>query len=884
MGRRFSLSFTLILLFGVLAGIAQWTAFQVSEQVLRTTVEAREIDKVRTVGRVVAGLIAQQSWRSQLAARLTAGRNGLGRSLAKRQADSEQTWRAVLDGALPATEVDLMELADDREIVVYRAHDPQRHGDQSATWGIFEALEGAGLIVSSLDEAGLSLLAIEPVRAEGRVVGALTAGVRLDSDLLKRLSQDLGAELVLVSSAGATLATSEEAPNARDSAAIQEALTQKIPIYRHEMASHQTRAYLPLTVVDNAYVVIVTLDSTRSYQLLAEASERSALYTLAIMLVSMLLGFLLLRRLLNPLRALRRKAEASAMELTGSGISADSGNEVQAVVEVLETLTDRLVRRNSDLAEAKDAAEAANAAKSQFLSNMSHEIRTPLNGILGMAEVLERTPLNNEQARYLRAISSAGQALHGLLGDILDLAKIEAGKIVLEDIDFDFESLLVQLAETFRELASASGKSLTADFVGVTGLCLRGDPTRLRQLLSNLLTNAVKFTERGGITLNVVRLASRPEDARVWLRFGVRDTGIGIAPEAAARLFQPFVQADQSTTRRFGGSGLGLVICKQLVELMGGSISVDSTVNQGSTFTVELPFAEASAPIAARAAGDPSQHRLAGRVLVAEDNPVNQAVIEAMLGRLGITATIVDNGAAAVELVAQSAFDLVLMDCQMPVMDGYAATAAIRALPGPQAAVPIIALTANALPADRQHCLDVGMNDYLSKPVGLEPLASCLADWLPASVGSSTRSPTIGNTLSPVTEGLPEVAKVASLLDRSVLLDNPGFTRAICGNLVERVIGQYLQDSPKLSSTISSGLQAGNWPEVTRAAHSLKSSSAMVGLPTVAVLASRIEALAKAEAGHAIESELPGLLGECEKADAELRAALEWLVGRPANA
>ena len=444
MGRRFSLSFTLILLFGVLAGIAQWTAFQVSEQVLRTTVEAREIDKVRTVGRVVAGLIAQQSWRSQLAARLTAARNGLGRSLAKRQADSEQTWRTVLDGALPDTAVDLMELADDREIVVYRAHDPQRHGDQSATWGIFEALEGAEVIVSSLDEAGLSLLAIEPVRAEGRVVGAVTAGVRLDSNLLKRLSQDLGAELVLVSSAGATLATSEEAANARDSAAIQEALTQKIPIYRHEMASHQTRAYLPLTIVDNAYVVIVTLDSTRSYQLLAEASERSAFYTLAIMLVSMLLGFLLLRRLLNPLRSLRRKAEASAMELTGSGISADSGNEVQAVVEVLETLTDRLVRRNSDLAEAKDAAEAANTAKSQFLSNMSHEIRTPLNGILGMAEVLERTPLNKEQARYLRAISSAGQALHGLLGDILDLAKIEAGKIVLEDIDFDLESLLVQ--------------------------------------------------------------------------------------------------------------------------------------------------------------------------------------------------------------------------------------------------------------------------------------------------------------------------------------------------------------------------------------------------------------------------------------------------------
>ena len=194
-----------------------------------------------------------------------------------------------------------------------------------------------------------------------------------------------------------------------------------------------------------------------------------------------------------------------------------------------------------------------------------------------------------------------------------------------------------------------------------------------------------------------------------------------------------------------------------------------------------------------------------------EDNPVNRQVAQRLLSLIGISYDVAENGKEAFDMMmASNHFDVVLMDCQMPVMDGYAATAAIRALPGPQAAVPIIALTANALPADRQHCLDVGMNDYLSKPVGLEPLASCLADWLPASVGSSTRSPTIGNTLSPVTEGLPEVAKVASLLDRSVLLDNPGFTRAICGNLVERVIGRGAGMTNNLAE-YTAAIQALKW-------------------------------------------------------------------------
>ncbi|HNI50581.1 MAG TPA: ATP-binding protein, partial [Accumulibacter sp.] len=686
---RFSITVSLIALFAVLAALAQWTALLVSHQALQATVRAREIDKMLTVGRVVEELVVEQARRARLTARLTARRNSLGRSLAQSGEAAVETVREVLDEALAASAVAQMEIADSRQLVVYRAHERARNGDLSEVWGVFEALAGQGQMASAIDNGVVTVQAIEPVDWKGKVVGALVAGVRIDSSLLAKIGEDLGADLFLIARTGALLASSQSVPYTLDQAAIQEAFTQKIPVYRHEMQAHRTLAYLPLTIVDNAFVIVAVLDSAQAYEMLARANERSLLITLGILLVSVLLGSALVRWVLRPLRALRERAEASAVALTGSAIESGSSNEIAAIVKVLETLTDRLVRRNRELAEATQAAEHASKAKSQFLSNMSHEIRTPLNGILGMAEVLARTPLAAEQARYLRAITSAGQSLHALLGDILDLAKIEAGRIVVEQIDFDLMTVLVPMADAFREIASVHGNVLSSDLRIPASLEVNGDPTRLRQVLSNLLSNAIKFTEHGRVLLAAERLADRDGDTRLWLRFVVRDSGIGIAPEALARLFQPFVQADQSTTRRYGGSGLGLVICRHLVELMGGSISVESTPGAGSTFTVDLPFAAALAPVASSGSGAGSRQTLNGRVLVAEDNPVNQSVIEAMLGELGVTVTIVANGAAAVEALPGGAFDLVLMDCQMPVMDGYAATAAIRAGAGALARVPI---------------------------------------------------------------------------------------------------------------------------------------------------------------------------------------------------
>lgn len=519
----------------------------------------------------------------------------------------------------------------------------------------------------------------------------------------------------------------------------------------------------------------------------------------------------------------------------------NSGDELGVLVEGVNSMLDGIERRDEQLLVAKKAAEEANRAKSHFLAQMSHEIRTPMNGVLGIASLLLNTSLDEKQHQFVRTIRSSGESLLNLINDILDFSKIEAGKLELELIQFNLREVAEETVDLLSEHTDEKDVNLACSIHSAVPVHVEGDPGRLRQVLMNLLGNALKFTRRGEVALNVSLEKITGDNAH--LRFEVRDSGIGIKQEKQKEIFTAFSQADESTTRQFGGTGLGLAICRQLVNMMGGEIGMESTEGRGSTFwfTTLFTIGSFSESITARQQQATLPETFNASVLVAEDNATNQIVAKGMLEQLGCRVDLAENGRESVARAAEKRYDLIFMDCQMPVMDGYEATGNIRKAEHQTGIgrTPIVALTAHAMKGDRDRCLAVGMDDYITKPFNEQQLATVLSKWL-LETGT--------NMLTEPPVKMPEEQDLKSIkihVDKSVLDNFRQIQQPGKPDLIKLLVRVYLKSSPKILHDIRQAAKSNDIEKLWRSAHSLKSSSANLGARRLALICEDLESLGR---------------------------------------
>ncbi len=747
--------------------------------------------------------------------------------------DGRLLWGVLTDSSMS----DRLSIGDELEFGFSAGHSLLRHHDDlDGISGLLQARSGPMLVTANpiLTSAGT-----------GPAMGTLIIGKFLTPTRIKELGRRASVDLSLYAKNDALIPVNvrhdlhpSAGPDHMDSWDFSEKV-----ISGHEV--------FPDIFGDPSFVVEVNVP--RTITKIGRSAIQSALLLLAVATTVFLLASMIFMRWLifSPVTELTR--HILWIRKTGDlkqQLNSNRRDEIGTLSSEFDQLASELRTAQKDLEAARDQALALSNAKSEFLARMSHEIRTPMNGVLGMIELLNSTRLNDTQKRYAATIQDSADSLLDIINDVLDFSKIEAGKLRIEKLTFDLHAFLSDTVESLAGLAEQKGLDLECDVPPGLALAVQGDPFRLRQILTNLLGNAIKFTERGSVRLHVT--AEDLGNGQTVVQFSVVDTGVGITASKQRKIFDSFAQEDGSTTRRYGGTGLGLAISRQLVEMMGGDLTVESEPGHGSVFSFSLRMAASSESnfsesvrslqrgVFKRTVEPVVQRSLQGHVLLGEDNAVNLAVAIGMLEAMDVKVTVANNGKEIAGKFAAGSFDAILMDCQMPVMDGFQSTNAIRHLEAESGkeAVPIIAVTANALSGDREKCIDAGMNDYLSKPYTMEQLHNVLSKYLPGgtSKGASDKVPAPKSA-----DATTSSVKSTMAIDPGALDELSKIQRRGSDDLVERVVLAYLESAATQIAKLQSAVHSSDAEGVRKSAHALKSSSANVGALNLAELCKQME-------------------------------------------